>query len=284
MQGGEWSLRELNKHGDIILLCLYVDDLVITKSSETEILKLKGKLNSEFEMIDFRELAYFLGLEFMKTKSGIMMHQRKYIVDVLNRFQMLEGKVGSSESTTEKLIDPTLYGQIVGCLGFIWHFKHEISYATRVISRNMANPKQSQMIAAKRIMRYLKGTMNYGIQFPNQKEKGKSCFIGYSYSDWCGDKEDRKSTSGYVFFMFGTPVSWSSKKQDVVALSTCEAEYIAACNAPCQGLWLTSLIAVLNCGKIGQFELKFDKKPTIKLAKNPVSHGRCKHIKQGYIS
>ncbi|XP_019438963.1 PREDICTED: uncharacterized protein LOC109344664 [Lupinus angustifolius] len=162
----------------------------------------------------------------------------------------IEGKVGSNDSATKKPIDPTLYRHIVGCLRFICHSRPEITYDAGVISRHMANPKQSHIIAAKRIMRYLKGTMNYGIMFPNQIEESESYFVGYSDSYWCGDKEDRKSTSGYVFFMFGALVSWISKKQDVVALSTREAEYIAACNATCQGLWLTSLIAELNCGEI----------------------------------
>ncbi|XP_019438962.1 PREDICTED: uncharacterized protein LOC109344663 [Lupinus angustifolius] len=165
-----------------------------TRSSEAEIVKLKGKLNSEFEMTDLGELAYFLGLEFLKTKSGIIMHQKKYISDVLSRFQMLdykpvigpvEGKVGSNDSATEKPIDPTLYRHIVGCLRFICQSRLEITYVAGVINRHMANPKQSHIIAAKRIMRYLKGTMNYGIMFPNQIEESESYFVGYSNSNWC---------------------------------------------------------------------------------------------------
>ncbi|CAL0313725.1 unnamed protein product [Lupinus luteus] len=148
----------------------------------------------------------------------------------------------------------------------------------------MTNPNQSHMIAAKRIMRYLKGTMNHGIMFPNQTEVSEPCFVGYSDSDWCGDKEDRESTSGYVFSMFGAPISWSSKKQDVVALSTCEAEYIAACNAAHQGLWLTSLIAELKCGELGKFELRVDNKSAINLAKNPVSMEDANTLKQSFIS
>ncbi|XP_019447250.1 PREDICTED: uncharacterized protein LOC109350471 [Lupinus angustifolius] len=283
------KVLELNKalYGETILLCLYVDDLVIIGNSEAEILKLKEELKSEFEMIDLGELAYFLGLEFLKTKTGMVMYQGKYIANILKRFHMsdcklvtvpIEGKLGLNDAEIENPTGPTLYRQIVGCLRFICHSRPEIGYGVGVINMHMANPKLSHMIVAKRILRYLKGTLHFGILFPNQRAKTESCFVGYSDSDWCGDKEDRKSTSGYVFFIFDAPISWSSKKQDVVVISTCEAEYIAACNAACQGLWLTSLISELKCGEIGKFELRVDNKSTINLAKNPVSHERYKHI------
>ncbi|XP_019457615.1 PREDICTED: uncharacterized protein LOC109358001 [Lupinus angustifolius] len=143
------------------------------------------------------------------------MYQRKYVKDVLSRFQMLEckpivvsveGKVGLIDKEAENPVDPTLFRQMVGCLRFICHSRPEISYDAGVISRHMANPRQSYMIAAKRIMRYLKGTMNFGILFPNQKEVNESCFVGYLDSDWFGDKEDRKSTYRCVFSIFGAPV------------------------------------------------------------------------------
>ncbi|XP_019435314.1 PREDICTED: uncharacterized protein LOC109341799 [Lupinus angustifolius] len=273
--------------GELTLICLYVDDLVIIGSNEAEILKLKGELKSEFEMTNLGELAYFLGIEFLKTPRGIIMHQRKYITDVLERFQMMnckpasvlvEGNQKPSEVEPEMLADATLYRQMVGCLRFICHSRPEITYGVGVISKYMASPTQSHMVAAKRILRYLKGTSNYGVLFPNQNQKCESSFVGFSDSDWCGDKEDRRSTSGYVFTIFGAPVSWNSRKQDVVALSTCEAEYIAACNAICQGLWLIHLMTELRYGEFEDFELRVDNQSTINLAKNLVRHGRSKHI------
>ena len=107
----------------------------------------------------------------------------------------------------------------------------------------MRNPRSSHLAAAKRILRYLKGTLSHGVLFPYQKEKDEISLIAYSDSDWCGDKLDRRSTSGFVFLFNVAPVSWSSKKQSVVALSTCEVEYISACAAACQALWLLSLIS-----------------------------------------
>src|SRR5206468_2100775 len=95
---------------------------------------------------------------------------------------------------------------------------------------------------------------------------------------WSGDVDDRRSTSGYIFFTYGAPISWSSKKQEVVALSTCEAEYISACETAQQGAWLTSLFAELGCSQFTNLKLLIDNKSAIDLAKNPVSHGRSKHI------
>lgn len=102
--------------------------------------------------------------------------------------------------------------------------------------------------------------------------------FGYSDSDWCGDKDDKKSTAGYVF-KFGTaPISWCSKKQSVVALSTCEAEYIVAAMAACQALWLEALMEELNLRDCSSMRLLIDNKSAIDLAKHPVAHSRSKHI------
>ncbi|XP_019418504.1 PREDICTED: uncharacterized protein LOC109329279 [Lupinus angustifolius] len=268
------------------MLCLYVDDLVITWRCEDEIFKLKGKLKSEFDMTDLGELTYFLGIEFLKTDKGIIMHQRRYITEVLERFKMqncnhvltpVEGSTKSDHSLTKKPVDATLFRQMVGCIGFVCHNRSDIAYGAGVISKHMANSNQTHMTAAKRVMRYLKGTLHYGILFPNEVEN-KLQLVGFSDSNWCGDKEYKRCTSGYTFFVHGAPISWSSKKQEVVALSTCEVEYIAACNATCQGLWLTSLMAELKCGEDMKIELRVDNKSAINLAKNPVSHGRIKHI------
>jgi len=102
--------------------------------------------------------------------------------------------------------------------------------------------------------------------------------IGYSDSDWCGDLTDRRSTSGYVFKFNDAVISWCTKKQPVTALSSCEAEYIAGTFATCQALWLDSVMKELKCEVMKPLTLKIDNKSTISLAKNPISHGRSKHI------
>jgi hypothetical protein len=115
----------------------------------------------------------------------------------------------------------------------------------------------------------LKGTQDFGLVFPKSKMESEIELEGFSESDWCGDKDDRRSTSGYWFRFRNSPISWSSKKQSIVALSSCEAEYVAAAQATCQAVWLESLLNV-------------DNKSTISLARNPIAHGRSKHIETKY--
>ncbi|MCH82414.1 copia-type polyprotein [Trifolium medium] len=232
-----------NDISNTVLICLYVDDLLITGSNHACIEKFKGRLKDEFEMSDLGKLNYFLGLEFLYREDGIVFHQKKYIADVLKRFHMencneaetpMEANLKLSKDETGQAVDATLFKQVVGSLRFICNTRPDINYAVGSVSRFMSNPKASHMVAAKRILRYLKGTQDFGLAFPTSKVGSQFELEGFSDSDWCGDKDDRRSTSGHWFRFRNSPISWSSKKQNTVALSSCEAEYIAAAQAACQ--------------------------------------------------
>ncbi|CAH9119315.1 unnamed protein product [Cuscuta epithymum] len=169
-----------------------------------------------------------------------------------------------------------------GCLRFMCHSRPEIMFGVGMVSRFMQEPRHSHLVAAKRILRYLKGTSRCQILFASNvhasSQDSELELVAYIDSDWCGDKVDRRSTMRYVFFLENVPVSWCSSKQDVVALSTCEIEYIAACHTSCQGLWLLSLLKELNQVHNSGLELYVDNKSAINLAKNPITHLRSKHI------
>ena len=171
-----------------------------------------------------------------------------------------------------------MFRQIVGSLRYLCNSRPDICYSVSVISKFMHDPRKPHLIAAKRILRYVKGTMEYGLLFPYGAKSEVNELIGYSDSDWCGDLTDRKSTSGYVFKFNDAAISWCTKKQPVTALSSCEAEYIAGTFATCQALWLDSVMKELKCEVMKPLTLKIDNKSAISLAKNPVSHGRSKHI------
>ncbi|XP_019424538.1 PREDICTED: uncharacterized protein LOC109333463 [Lupinus angustifolius] len=274
----------------MIIICLYVDDLLITGSNKAEIATVKKSLSNEFEMSDLGRLAYFLGIEFVQHMNGIFMHQKKYILEVLERFNLLncnpadtpvEANLKLGVCDEEAKVDCTMFRQLVGCLRFLCHSRPEISFGVGLVSRYMSSPRHSHLIAAKRILRYLKGTLDHGVMFPYKKFETKQNVLhleAYTDSDWCGDQVDRRSTMGYIFFLGKAPISWSSKKQDVVALSTCEAEYIAACSGACQGVWIQALMKELSLSDGEAVELKVDNQSAINLAKNPVFHGRSKHI------
>ncbi|GAU23292.1 hypothetical protein TSUD_237460 [Trifolium subterraneum] len=171
-----------NDVSDAILIYLYVDDLLITGSNKNCIEKFKGRLKNEFEMSDLGKLNYFLGLEFLYEPNGIMLHQKKYIADVLKRFHMEH--CNEAETPMEANLKLSKVGSV---------------------SRFMSNPKASHMVAAKRILRYLKGTQDFGLAFPTSNKESKIELEGFSDSDWCGDKEDRRSTSGYWFRFKNSP-------------------------------------------------------------------------------
>jgi hypothetical protein len=139
----------------------------------------------------------------------------------------------------------------------------------------MDRPTEIHFAAVKRILRYLKGTVGYGIMY---KRSAKMKLNGWTDSDYAGDLDDRKSTSGYVFMLGNAAVSWSSKKQPIVTLSTIEAEFVAAAACACQSLWLKNVLFHLHVMNDEKILIHCDNSSSIKLSKNPILHGRCKHI------
>jgi len=124
----------------------------------------------------------------------------------------------------------------------------------------------------------VKGTLKFGLLFLTANKEGEAELEGYSDSDWCGDRMDRRSTSSYLFKFNGAAISWCTKKQPVTALSSCEAEYIASTFATCQAIWLDNVMKELKCEVKKPLKLNIDNKSAIKLAKNPIAHGKSKHI------
>jgi hypothetical protein len=172
-------------------------------------------------------------------------------------------------------VDSTMFKRIVGSLIYLTATRPDMMYVVSLISRFMERPTELHLNVAKRVLRYLKGTMNFGL-FYRKGEKQE--LIGYTDSDYAGDQDDRKSTSGYVFMLSSGAVSWSSKKQPVVTLCTTEAEFIAAASSTCQAVWLRRILQQLNHEPRKSTTIYCDNSSTIKLSKNPVLHGRNKHI------
>ncbi|XP_050908156.1 secreted RxLR effector protein 161-like [Lathyrus oleraceus] len=179
-------------------------------------------------------------------------------------------------------MDPTQYWRLVGSLRYLCNTRPDLAFNVGIASRFMEKPKVSHLAAVKRILRYVKGTLGCGILFPTS-DTGRSCnLLGYTDSNWCEDKDDRKSTAGYVFMFGGAPISWCSRKEPVVALSSCEVEYIAASMCACQAVWLVNLLHELDsCTREGVL-LLVDNVSAINLAKNPIAHGRSKHIEMRF--
>lgn len=172
-------------------------------------------------------------------------------------------------------VDATMYKQIVGCLMYLAATRPDLMYVLSLINRFMSSPTELHMQAVKRVPRYLNDTTDLGIMY---KRNGNEKLEAYTDSDFAGDLDDRRSTSGYVFMLSTGAVSWSSKKQPVVSLSTTKAEFIAAAYCACQGVWMRRILEKLGHTKHGSTTVYCDNSSTIKLSRNPVLHGRSKHI------
>jgi len=270
--------------GKILIVCVYVDDLIYTGNHELLFQEFKAMMMNEFAMTDLGKMRYFLGIEVLQSCDGIFIGQKKYIKDVLTKFNMLDCNLvenpivpGTKLLKTDKgaEVDSTIFKQLVGSLMYLNATRPDIAYSVNLISRFMEHPKDNHVLAAKRILRYLQGTQKLGIFY---KAGGHEDLISYTDSDYARDLEDRKSTSGYIFMIGGGVISWASKKQLVVSLSTTEAEFIAAAICACQCVWLKRVLEHLEHFQEGATALFCDNVSTIKLSKNPVLHGRSKHI------
>lgn len=233
----------------ILIVCLYVDDLIFTGNDSNMMHGFKVSMKREFEMTDLGEMKYFLGVEVRQSAKGIHISQKKYAGEILERFglekcngvknPMVPGSNRLSRQEKGKKVNATLFKQMVGSLMYMTVTRPDLMYCVCFISRFMSNPMESHMLAAKRILRYIKATAELGVFY---KRDCQDELLAYTDSDYAGDLNDRKSTSGYVFMLSGGAVAWMSKKQPVVTLSTTEAEYVAAASCACQCVWMQKIL------------------------------------------
>jgi hypothetical protein len=272
---------------DPLILLLYVDDLFIT-GAEKLISSCKESLASEFEMTDIGLMHYFLGLEVWQEPGHIFLGQGKYVCDILSRFQMGDSRPMSTPMITNwkklhasesQLVDSTLYRQLIGSLMYLVNTRPDICFAVNTLSQFMVEPRRVHWVAAKHVLRYLCGTVDYGLDY----HRGDGVrLVGYTDSDWAGCVSDRKSTSGCCFGLGSAVVSWFSRKQKSVALSSAEAEYMAASQASCEALWLRKMLIGLFGVQLRPTVIFCDNQSCIKLSENPVFHDRSKHIEIRY--
>ncbi|RVW39420.1 Retrovirus-related Pol polyprotein from transposon RE1 [Vitis vinifera] len=273
-----------NSLGQCIYLVVYVDDIVITGSDQDGIQKLKQHLFTHFQTKDLGKLKYFLGIEIAQSSSGVVLSQRKYALDILEETGMLDCKpVDTPMDPNVKLVpgqgeplgDPGRYRRLVGKLNYLTITRPDISFPVSVVSQFLQSPCDSHWDAVIRILRYIKSTPGQGVLYEN---RGHTQVVGYTDADWAGSPTDRRSTSGYCVFIGGNLISWKSKKQDVVARSSAEAEYRAMALATCELIWLRHLLQELRFGKDEQMKLICDNQAALHIASNPVFHERTKHI------
>jgi hypothetical protein len=272
---------------DMLIVQIYVDDIIFGSTNENLCKEFPKTMQNEFVMSMMGELKFLLGLQIKQTKEGIFLNQFKYVIDLLKRFGLANAKAyGTLMSPSTKLdkdekgksVDVKLYRGMIGSLLYLNASRPDIIFSVCLCTRFQSCPKESHLIAVKRIFRYLLGTIDLGLWYPKSNSFD---LISYTDVDFAGCKTDRKSTSGTCHFLGHSLVSWFSKKQNSVALSTAEAEYVAAGSCCAQSLYIKQ--------QLEDFKILFDHIPircdntsAINLSKNPIQHSRTKHIEIRY--
>lgn len=287
--------KRFEDDNDFIILLLYVDDMLIAGPNKGRIQELKAQLAREFEMKDLGPANKILGMQIHRDKNNrkIWLSQENYLNKILRRFNMqdckpistplpvnfkLSSNMSPSNEAERREMSRVPYASAVGSLMFAMICtRPDIAQAVGAVSRYMANPGREHWNTVKRILRYIKGTSNVALCYGGSELTVR----GYVDSDFAGDLDKSKSTTGYVYTLAGGAVSWMSKLQRVVALSTTEAEYMAATQACKESIWIQRLLEELG-HKQEKIVLFCDSQSALYIAKNPAFHSRTKHIRVQY--
>ena len=296
-----------SRTGKVIIVAIFVDDFTAAYDStdEGEWNQMKQKLMSKYKMKDLGDVEWILGMKVVRDRSRriIKLDQEVYVEKILEKFNMERSKEVDTPSvpgikyskqdapTTEKEKEEMRekpYRELVGSLLYAAiSTRPDIAHAVNTISRHMSNPGEKLWIAGKRILRYLRGTSKLGLVFngknekaiPTDKNKLSSDIVVYVDSDWSGDTDERKSTTGFYVFIYGCVVNWWSKKQTTVSLSSAEAEYMAICAATQEVKWVRIFMKEVLMNEELESTIMFsDSQSAIDISKNDVHHGRTKHI------
>ncbi|XP_004294137.1 PREDICTED: uncharacterized mitochondrial protein AtMg00810-like [Fragaria vesca subsp. vesca] len=262
---------------------IYVDDILITGNDSISIAAIKKFLHSSFRLKDLGELKYFLGIEISSSRNGIFMCQRKYALEIVKDAGLLGAAPVDTpmerglklSDKSDLLRDPSRYRRLVGRLIYLTVSRPDITYAVHVLSRFMHQPRKSHMEAALRVIRYLKGAPGQGLFFSSTSDLK---LRAYCDSDWGDCPLTRRSTTGYCVFLGPSLISWKSKRQKTVSLSSAEAEYHVMTGACCELTWLRYLLRDLGLIHHEPASLSCDNKAALHIAANPVFHERRRHI------
>eukprot|EP00253_Pinus_taeda_P004601 PITA_04601 len=254
----------------LLILVVYVDDIIFGSNEEAMSQSFALVMQKEFEMSLLRELTYFLGLQIQQNEGGIFLSQTKYLKHILKKYGMEDAKpvctpmvTGCSLSANDEsaAVHQPTYRSMIGSLLYLTGTRQDIMHAVGIVGRFQANPKETHLQAVKRIFKDTDLTLH-----------------AYTDADWAGSVDDRKSTSGGAFFMGSKLVSWFGKKQSSIALSTAEAEYVAAASCCTQLLWMMQTLQYFQITCTPPISILCDNTSAINISKNPVMHSKTKNI------
>ena len=283
---GLYTKLDVEAGGVLVIVIVYVDDMLIAADSMKAVNAFKATITAAFDAHDLGEAAHFLGMAITRDRRArtIKLDQKTMAAQLVSKYGLDDGKprgvplsksIELSRDTGEALDkDVYTYTNLVGSMLYMSVCtRPDIAQAVGALSKFMAAPTTTHWQAATGVLRYLAGSKCFGITYGASAET----IVGYTDADYAGDVDTRRSTTGFVFILFGGAVSWSSKRQATVAASTTEAEYIAMAAAVREALWLRQLLKDLAM-VVDTVDIFADNQGAIKLVKNPVVSNRSKHI------
>ena len=276
---------------DVAIILIWVDDILTTANSSTCLKKIKQHLIAKFRMKDLGPISCFLGIRFTRAEGIITMDQSEYLRDKLVKFKMDNCKprttpcelAGYKDDNNTPYENITLYREMVGSLIYATTCtRPDLSWVVSKLSQHLSNPTEIDFTMLKHVFRYISGTVDDRLKF--KKSRNGLKLQAYSDSDWASSA-GRRSTTGYYFSLspVGPALSWKSKKQQTVPLSSCEAEYMALCATSKEAIFLSNVLNDISTvvkmpGEHRPVPVHVDNQGAIALAKNPVHHERSKHI------
>lgn len=279
------------------VVAVHVDDMLVAASTAQRLSDFINSIKTKFSVKVIGEPKLLLGVQVARDDNtgAIKLSQEGYINTVLRRFNMADCHARSTplpeRCVLTKAMRPATdgereemrqmpYASAVGSLMYLMvATRPDIAQAVGALSKFISDPGQQHWEAAKHVLRYLKGTASYGIVY---RGGGSLTVEGYTDSDYAGNTENRKSTSGFIYTANGSAISWGSKQQECVTTSSTEAEYVATCKAVKEAMWLRQLLGQLGYDTSEAMTIYADNQASIKLAKNPALHQRTKHIDVQY--
>jgi len=280
----DYSLFTKKTDNSFTILLVYVDDIILSGNSISEIQQVTLSLDKAFKIKDLGKLKYFLGLEVARSSTGIHVSQRKYALDILAETGLLAAKPCSTPITKDikhlfkdgtPMEDINAYQRLIGKLLYLTNTRPDISYAIQFLSQFLRAPTTDHYNAAQRILRYIKSAPGKGMFFPNNSSLQLK---GFSDSDWATYPQTRRSVTGFCVFVGSSLICWKSKKQSTVSRSSSEAEYRALAALTCEIQWLKYLLDDFSITTQPLAGVYCDNQSARHIASNPSFHERTKHI------
>ncbi|GKA18919.1 ribonuclease H-like domain-containing protein [Tanacetum coccineum] len=277
------SLFIYTQGSQVAYLLIYVDDIILTASSLVLLQQIVDSLHKEFDMTDLGAFNYFLGISVVRHPTGLFLSQKKYAHQLLKRAHMVNCNPSRTPIDTDSKLgpdgvpvqDPTLYRSLAGGLQYLTFTRPDLSYAVQHVCLYMHDSREPHFAALKRIMRYVQGTLELGLQL---YASATTSLVGYTDADWAGCPSTRRSTSGYCVFLGDNLLSWSAKRQHTISRSSAEAEYRGVANVVAETAWIRNLLRELHSPLLTATLVYCDNVSAVYMSANPVQHQRTKHI------